>query len=247
MCQYTYLYVDSKVNSKYIFMKTLFALIAILLCYSYVLSQSDSLLRYKDSIVSNPTQANINPDSVKTKVRADKDLEPKTTPVEKDIWTSFDKALEPVMAATLAGLSLAAFALFLSLLVKSREEHNALKNDYLSIKNEINKKDLDNKSVVDLSGELEVMEPIMEKKEKEYNNLARGVKDIKRSFYWFIGFLFETLSIDILQEKYSFFFMELDSQLTTQIVEVCISGGLIGVGIFFLIRGTINMKTVVYS
>lgn len=136
-----------------------------------------------------------------------------------DSQTYFDKldaALEPNIAATLAGLSLAALALIISL-----------------VSAQITKMGKDYEEELDSGNE----SPHKEKNRTKLKKLKSSVFNLKWSFYCFVGFLAETLTIDIWEEKNGF----LNPYSFAEPLDLVLSGGLLSFGIYFLTVGAKKM------
>lgn len=141
----------------------------------------------------------------------------------KESLQKLDQVLSADLAATLAGLSLAALALLLTLAVPIKDKVSKLKKEKLDGESEKYKIGIEEEIKIN-QNKLEEIEDI--------------IKNIYRSFFWFICFLLETLSVDVFAEK-QIAFMDIPYVLP---VEVLVSGGFILAGVSFMGIGAKKMK-----
>lgn len=139
-----------------------------------------------------------------------------------------DEILNADLAATLAGLTLAALALLISMVYPLRDRISKLEVEMRSAQTEEYRRGL-----------------AIEKELYADRLTAAGtiIDNMYRAFFCFIMFLFETLTLDVAAEK-NLALMGIPYALPADLM---ISGGLILAGIIFMSIGAREMKPLVKS
>lgn len=144
----------------------------------------------------------------------------------KEELEKLDGVLDASLAATLAGLSLAALALFLSVSTPVKEKITKLKGDQDETRSD--------KYRSAIKEEIFLIE-------KKLVLINESIVAMYKSFIFFLLFLLETLTLDIVAEK-NICFMDIPYTLPADLL---LSGGFILGGIVFMWISANKMKSII--
>ncbi len=186
--------------------------------HSKIRHERDSLLHIVDSMKISFMSDLLNKKLQETKLN-ENDLDQVAKRYQdlsqKENWISrLDNSLDPSLAATLAGLAIAAATFLIAFTLSTRDR----------IKNIL------------LQGGTPSPKDI-----EAVNKMEKAAKELMASFFVYIGFLVESLTMDQWEEPGSW----LNTMDWAQPTDVILAGGALSVGTYLLGRGALTIKSIV--